>query len=138
MLSIKLFSSVFCLFQFNQNIQTLCFGIEPKQSKLTVSKTNQNKRKQIETTLNFLKKYQKYALYHTVSVALLFVLVQSKHRNSLFRYRTEITKTNVLFRIVPILALIPIKTSFELHPSRDLKEHRGPVCVPRPRFTIKD
>jgi hypothetical protein len=32
-----------------------------------------------------------------VSVALLFVLVQSKHGNSLFRYRTE---TNVLFLIV--------------------------------------
>jgi hypothetical protein len=30
----------------------------------------------------------------SVSVGLLFVSVQSKHRNSLFRYRTETTETN--------------------------------------------
>ena len=40
-------------------------------------------------------KIPKYALYQTVSVGLLFVLVKSKHRNSLFRYRSE---TNVLCR----------------------------------------
>jgi hypothetical protein len=28
MLPIKLFRLVFCLFQFNRNIETLCFGIE--------------------------------------------------------------------------------------------------------------
>ncbi len=39
-------------------------------------------------------KIPNYALYQTVSVALLFVSVQSKHRNSLFRYRSETTKTN--------------------------------------------
>jgi hypothetical protein len=44
----------------------------------------------------------KYALYHTDSIALLFVSVQLKHRNSLFWYRTE---TNILFRIVPKLVL---------------------------------
>ncbi len=30
MLPIKLFRLVFCLFQFNQNIETHCFGIEGK------------------------------------------------------------------------------------------------------------
>ena len=32
---VKLFRLVFCLFQFNQNIDTLCFGIEAKQPKQT-------------------------------------------------------------------------------------------------------
>jgi hypothetical protein len=30
LLPIKLFRSVFCLFRFNRNIETLCFGIEAK------------------------------------------------------------------------------------------------------------
>jgi hypothetical protein len=38
MLSIKLFQLVYCLFRFNRNIETLCFGIEAKQFKQTVSK----------------------------------------------------------------------------------------------------
>jgi hypothetical protein len=57
-LSIKLFLLVFCLFRFNRNIETLCFGIEPKQPKQTVSKqtkTNRNNPK-------FVKKIPKYAL----------------------------------------------------------------------------
>ncbi len=33
-LPIKLFRLVFCLFRFNRNIETLCFGIEAKQPKL--------------------------------------------------------------------------------------------------------
>ncbi len=33
MLSIKLFRLVFCLFWFDQNIETLCFGLEAKQPK---------------------------------------------------------------------------------------------------------
>jgi hypothetical protein len=33
--AIKLFWLVFCLFRFNQNIETLCFGIEAKQPKQT-------------------------------------------------------------------------------------------------------
>ncbi len=96
MLSIKLFLLVFCLFGFNLNIETLCLGIDPKQPKQTGSKqtkTNRNNPK-------FYEKIPKYALYHTVSVALLFGLVQSKHQNSLFWYRTETTETNVWFRIV--------------------------------------
>ncbi len=31
MLSITLFRLLACLFQFNRNTETLCFGIEPKQ-----------------------------------------------------------------------------------------------------------
>jgi hypothetical protein len=54
------------------------------------------------------KKIAKYAPYQTDSVGLLFVSVQSKHRNSLFRYRSETTETNVLFRIVPKLVLVPV------------------------------
>ncbi len=50
----------------------------------------------------------KYAPYQSVSVGLLFVSVQSKHRNSLFRYRSETTETNVLFRIVPKLFSVPV------------------------------
>jgi hypothetical protein len=107
MLSIKLFWLVFCSFRLNRNIKTLCFSIEPKQPKQTVSKQTVSKKTKTNrkktTTPNFKKKIPKYALYHTVSVALLFVSVQSKHRNSLFRYRTETTETNVLFRIVPKL-----------------------------------
>ncbi len=36
MLPIKLFRFVFCLFRFNWNIETLCFGIEVKQPKQTL------------------------------------------------------------------------------------------------------
>jgi hypothetical protein len=42
-LSFKLFGWVFCLFRFNGNIETLCFGMEAKQPKQTVSeKTEKN------------------------------------------------------------------------------------------------
>ncbi len=88
MLSIKLFWLVFCLFRFNRNIETLCFGIEAKQPKLF-----QNKPKQTGNTLHFLKKY---APYQSVLVGLLF------------RYRGETTETNVLFRIVPKLVSVPV------------------------------
>ncbi len=37
MLPIKLFQLLFCLFRFNQNTETLCCGIEPKQPKCFVS-----------------------------------------------------------------------------------------------------
>ena len=37
MLPIKLFQLVFCLFRFNRNIETLCFGTEAKQPKRFVS-----------------------------------------------------------------------------------------------------
>ncbi len=51
-----------------QSKQTELFQIKPKQPKI-------------------FWKIPKYALYQTVSVGLLFVSVQSKHGNSLFRYR---------------------------------------------------
>jgi hypothetical protein len=55
--------------------------------------TNWNKAKQIETILNFLKKYQNMLF----CVALLFVSVQSKYRNSLFRYRMKQPKQTFCF-----------------------------------------
>jgi hypothetical protein len=57
--------------------------------------TNRNVPQRTETTQNFIK-IPKYALYQTVSVGLLFVLVQLKHRNSLFWYRSETNQTNYL------------------------------------------
>jgi hypothetical protein len=89
------------------NIQTLCFGKEAKQPKQTISKqtkTNLNNRKNPK----FPEKLPKYAPYQTVSVGLLFVLVQSKHRKSLFGFRSETTETNILFQIVPKLASVPV------------------------------
>jgi hypothetical protein len=100
--SIKLFRLVFCLFRFNRNIETLCFIIEAKQPKQTISKQTEKNQKNRKNP-KFSEKIPKYAPYQTVSVGFLFVLVQSKHRKSLFRYRSETTKTNVLFRIVPKL-----------------------------------
>ena len=41
----ELFGWVFCLFRFNQNIETLCFGIEAKQPEHTVLKQTEKKRK---------------------------------------------------------------------------------------------
>jgi hypothetical protein len=107
MLSIKLFRLIFCLFWFNRNIETLCFGIEAKQLKQTISKqTKMNQKKREKPKISF--KNSKYAPYQTVSIGLLFVLVQSKHRKSLFRYGSETTETNVLFQIVPKLFLVPV------------------------------
>jgi hypothetical protein len=90
------------LFSFNQNIETLCFGKEAKHPKLF-----QNKPKQTEETLSFLK-IPKYALYQTVLLALLFVSVQSKHQNSLCWYRTETIEKNILFWIVLKLVSVPV------------------------------
>jgi hypothetical protein len=66
------------LFHFNRNIETLCFGIEAKQPKQTIS--NQNKPKKNWKNPKFPEKLGKYTLYQTVLVGLLFVSVQSKHR----------------------------------------------------------
>ena len=71
-----------------------CFESISKQPKQT--ELFRNKPKQSETTLNFLKNSQIYSLLNCLG--LLFVSVQSKHRNSLFRYRRETTETNILFR----------------------------------------
>ncbi len=106
----KLFRLVFCLFRFNRNIKTRCFGLEFETTETNCFETNQNKLKQTETTRNNTKFYEKipiYALYKTVSVDLLFVSVQSKYQNSLFRFRSETTETNILFRIVLKLVSVP-------------------------------
>ena len=58
--------------------------------------------------LNNVKCIHTLPSFPFVSVDLLFVSVQSKHRNSLFRYRSETTETNVLFRIVPKLVSVPV------------------------------
>jgi hypothetical protein len=89
----------------NRNIETLCFGIEAKQPKQTISKQTKTNSKN-QKTPKFPEKIPKYTSYQTVSVGLLFVSVQSKHRKSLFRYRSETTKTNVLFRIVSKLVSV--------------------------------
>jgi hypothetical protein len=107
MLSFKLFGWgwVFCLFRFNQNFEILCFGIEAKQPKQTEKKRKNKKKKK---NPKFSEKIAKYAPYQTVSVCLLFVSVQSKHQNSLFRYGSETTETNVLFWIVSKLVSVPV------------------------------
>jgi hypothetical protein len=45
MLCIKLFWLVFCLFWFNRNIESLCFGVEAKQPKQIISKQAKTNRK---------------------------------------------------------------------------------------------
>jgi hypothetical protein len=97
MLSFKLFGWIFCMFQFNRNIETLCFGTEAKQPKQTVLKQTE-KTEKTGKTLNFLKKIAKYAPYQTVSVGILFVSVQSKHRNSLFSIEAKKPKHTFCFR----------------------------------------
>ncbi len=86
--------------------QNSLFRYRSETTETSYFETNQNKPKQTGKTLNFLKKYQKYAPYQTVLVVLLFVSVQSKHRKSLFRYRSETTETNILFQIMPQLVLV--------------------------------
>jgi hypothetical protein len=93
MLSIKLFRLVFCL--FNQNIETLCFGIEAKQPNQTILK--QTKKQKNRKNPKFPKKISKYTPYETVSVVLLIVSVQSKHRKYLFRYRSKKLKQTFRF-----------------------------------------
>ncbi len=66
---------------------------------IATTETNRAVVKQTETNQNnpkFSEKYQNmlFIKFLTVSVGPLFVLVQSKHRNFLFRYRTETTETN--------------------------------------------
>ncbi len=80
MLSIKPFRLVFCLFRFNRNIETLCFGIEVKQPKQTVSKQTKVNRKKPKKPKILWKKFQ-----NMLSITFLFISVQSKHQKSLFR-----------------------------------------------------
>jgi type IV secretory pathway VirB3-like protein len=46
-----------------------------------------------------------FRFFRFVSVVFCFVSVEPKHRNTLFRYRTE---TNSLFRIVSKLVSVPV------------------------------
>jgi hypothetical protein len=100
------------LFRFNRNIETLCFGIEakqPKQTKKNEKKTKKPKKNEKTGKIQkILLKKSKYAPYQTVSVGLLFVSVESKQRNSLLRYRSETTETNILFWIVQKLVSVPV------------------------------
>ncbi len=117
---------LFRLCFMNQNKQKIlvCFGLfrffkpiskQLKQTELFRNKPNNPK---------FSEKIPKYALYQTVSVALLCVSVQSKHQNSLFQYRRLEAKQpkqtfcfgqcQNQFRFK--FWLFRIKTSFEGHP----------------------
>ncbi len=111
--------------KLKQDLFRLCFGLfrEAKNIKfglfrfvslfrtcIETTEINRTVSKQTETTLNF-QQNKKYALYQTVSVALLFVSVQSKHRNSLFCFRLS----RNLFRLQ--FQLFRIETSFEGHPT---------------------
>ncbi len=111
------------MFRFNGNslfryrsetTETNCFETtekteKPKKPKKRKNpKKNEKKSKKKRKNSTFSVKITKYAPYQTVSVGLLFVSVQFKHRNSLFRYRSETTETNVLFRIVPKLVSVPV------------------------------
>ncbi len=66
-----------------------CFEPTSKQNKQT--ELFRNNPKQLPA------KVPKYALYQTVSVALLFVSVQSEHRNSLFRLEAKQPKQTFCF-----------------------------------------
>ncbi len=83
LLSFKLFRLVFCLFRFNQNIETRCFGIEFETTETNCFETNRNKPKQPETTHNEWRNTNICPL-SVVLVGLLFVSVQSKHQNKHF------------------------------------------------------
>ena len=60
-----------------------------------------------------------FCLFRFVSVDLLVVSVQTKHRNSLFRYRSETTETKVLFRIVPKLVSVLVSVVSNRNYSKD-------------------
>jgi hypothetical protein len=83
------------LFHETRNKNSVCFGLfqcfEPISKQRKQKELFRNKPKQPK----IFRKIPKYALYQTVSVCLLFVSVQSKYRNSLFRYRS---KTNCFKR----------------------------------------
>jgi hypothetical protein len=87
-----LFRLCFGLFCETKNKQfwfvSVCFG------ESNLYRNNQNKQNCFETNRNNPKYSEKKTFYQTVSGGLLIVSRQSKHRNSLFRYRSETTETN--------------------------------------------
>ena len=93
-----LFRVCFGLFCETKNKKiSVCFGLfqcfkpiskQPKQTELF-----RYKPKQTKTTINFLKNTQIYSLSNCLGGSSV-CFVQLKHRNSLFLYRSETTKTN--------------------------------------------
>jgi hypothetical protein len=80
----------------------VCFGVS------NLYRNNGNKQNRFETKRNNPKLSEKNTKVSNCFVALLFVSVQLKHRNSLFQYRSETTETNILFQKVPKLVLVPV------------------------------
>ncbi len=79
---------------------------------IETTKTNRTVLKQTEKIRNKPKLSEKNTKVSNCFVALLFVSVQSKHRNSLLQYRSETTETNILFQIVLKLVLVSFGSSF--------------------------
>ncbi len=90
------FSVVFFFSRNPPKIFSVCFGVSDQYW------NNQNKQNLWYGELKGLY----FNKFPVVSVGLLFVSVVSKHQNSLFRYWSETTETNVLFRIVPKLVSV--------------------------------
>ncbi len=82
-------------------------------TKTNCFKTIQNKSKQTNPKLS--EKIPKYALNQTVSVALLFISVQSKHRNSLFQYTVEVKQPKQTFCSVPV-SVVSNRNQFQRTP----------------------
>jgi hypothetical protein len=90
MLSIKLFQLVFC--SCFGSIKTLCFGIEAKQLKQTVSKQTETNRKNPK----FSEKQYQY-IVQTVSVGLLFVSVNQNIETLCFSIEMKQPKQTFCF-----------------------------------------
>ncbi len=119
---------------FVSNRNKICFGCvsvyfvkpEAKQPKQIVLKQTEKTYKNWKN-LKFSEKILKYAPYQTVSVGLLFILVQSKHQNSLFGIEAKQLKQTFYFWLCRTLFqflfwMFRIKTSFEGRP--------GPAWLP--------
>ncbi len=126
------------MFRFNRNIETLCFGIEAKQPKQTVSKQTEKKEKNEKTKKTEKnRKNPKFSVRNTSIQRTFIWVLYWQHlgvASSVYhyyycgffichslapgcflllilllrRYRSETTETNVLFRIVPKLVSVPV------------------------------
>ncbi len=112
-----LFRLCFGLFRETKNYKfrfvSVCFGVS------NLYRSNWNKQNCFETNRNNpkLMKNTKICSLSNCFGWLLFVSVPSKHRNSLFLYRTETTETNVLFRIVPqLVSVVSNRNYFQRSP----------------------
>ena len=126
MLPIKLFRLVFCLFRFNRNIETLCFGTEAKQPKQTVSKqTEKNRKKREKNRKNHkfsVKNFKicslsncfglSFVCFGSIETSKLFVSVyEAKQPKQMLCFGQCRNKFRFQFR------LFRIETSFEGHPN---------------------